>query len=56
MTTHEGLYAEAIRALADLFADTSVSQLETASDLRAIADEIEMMIGALATAQEPQPE
>jgi len=45
--SHEDLYTKAYEAVRILFSDTSVSQEETARSLRALIDEILVMIESL---------
>jgi hypothetical protein len=44
---NDDLYEAAVSAAKDLFADTSVDRIETKEKLRALKDEIDIMIDAL---------
>jgi hypothetical protein len=47
MTTHERLKKDALRAIDEVFSDTTVSAEETLETLTELLDEIEMKRGAL---------
>lgn len=47
MTSNEVLYEKAMKAITDLFNDTSVSVIETVSNLENLCGEIETMIDVI---------
>lgn len=47
MSVHNDLYERAIEAIQELFADTSVSQLETSESLKGLYREIDINLRAL---------